>query len=109
MTSYIGALVVGAICIWLGIFNMRGNVSSLHRYHRYRVSKEDMVPFGKAVGIGTVICGASLVAFGLLFGIAENSGNQTLALVGTVILIVGLVIGLGITFWAMIKYNKGIF
>ena len=109
MSSYIGALIVGVICIILGISNMRGNISSLHRYHRHRVAEEDRVPFGKAVGCGTVICGVALMAFGVLSGIAEKSTDKAITFVGTAILALGLAIGLGITFWAMIKYNKGIF
>ena len=107
--SYVGAIVVGAICIVLGILNMRGNISSLHSYHRRRVSEEDRIPFGKRIGLGTVICGVSLALFGVLEAVSEKTGNQALVLVGTVLLIIGLIVGLVLSFWAMIKYNKGIF
>ena len=50
MTSFIGTLIVGVVCIVLGISNMRGNISSLHSYHRHRVTAEDRIPFGKMVG-----------------------------------------------------------
>ena len=109
MSAFIGAIAVGAICIVLGIRNMRGNISSLHSYHRHRVAEENRIPFGKKVGLGTIICGVSLMAFGAFYVLAEKTGNQALTLAGTVTLIVGLVIGLGLAFLAMIKYNKGIF
>ena len=109
MSAFIGAIAVGAICIVLGILNMRGNISSLHSYHRHRVSEENRIPFGKKVGLGSIICGVSLMAFGAFYALAEKTGNQALTLAGTVTLIVGLVIGLGLAFLAMIKYNKGIF
>lgn len=109
MSAFIGAIAVGAICIVLGILNMRGNISSLHAYHRNRVAEEDRLPFGKKVGLGTVICGVSLIAFGALEAVAERTGNQTFTIAGTVVLIAGLAAGLGLSFWAMKKYNKGIF
>ena len=109
MTSYIGAIVVGLICIVLGIMNMRGNISSLHSYHRKRVSEEDRLPFGRKIGLGTVICGVSLTVFGVLSAVSYKTGAQVFTLVGAVLLIVGLIAGLVLSFWAMIKYNKGIF
>ncbi|MBQ8331912.1 MAG: hypothetical protein IJX94_05390 [Clostridia bacterium] len=44
MSAYIRWIAV------LGIINMTGNISSLHWYHRQRVTKEDRKPFGKLVG-----------------------------------------------------------
>jgi uncharacterized membrane protein YedE/YeeE len=109
MSSYIGAIVMGLICIVLGILNMRGNISSLHSYHRKRVSEEDRLPFGKRIGLGTFICGVSIAIFGVLEAVSEKTENQGFALVGAVLLVAGLIIGLGMSLWAMIKYNKGIF
>ena len=98
----IGVAIVGVICIILGITNFKGNVSTLHKYHRNRVTEEDRPIFGRLVGIGTIIIG---VAF--LLAAAVSYLGWSLA--GTVILIIGLILGLGISFYAMIKYNKGIF
>ncbi|MBO7309793.1 MAG: hypothetical protein J6U86_00175 [Clostridia bacterium] len=109
MTAFIGALIVGVICIILGVSNMRGNISSLHSYHRKRVSEEDRIPFGKRVGLGTVIVGASIVILSGFSIATLLTNNQLFMYVGYAFLIVGLVIGLIISFHAMIKYNKGIF
>lgn len=109
MVSYIVSFAIGIVCIIIGILNMKGNISSLHSYHRYRVSEADRIPFGKKVGLGTIICGGAIAVFSVLFAVAMYTENQTFVLVGTVILIAGLVIGLGLSFYAMIKYNKGIF
>ncbi len=109
MTGYIVTFLVGVVCIVLGISNMRGNISSLHSYHRHRVSEEDKIPFGKKVGIGTIICGCAVMSFSILSAITLYTENQKFVLVGTVLLIAGLVAGLGLSFYAMIKYNKGIF
>ena len=47
MSAFIITLLVGVICIVLGVSNMRGNISSIHSYHRQRVKEEDKIPFGK--------------------------------------------------------------
>ena len=55
MAGFIVSIIVGVVCIVLGISNMRGNISSLHAYHRAKVSEEDRIPFGKRVGLGAVV------------------------------------------------------
>ena len=109
MTSYVGSIVVGIICIVLGVGNMRGNISSLHSYHRHRIAEEDRAIFGRKVGLGTVIAGASICVMGIMQALAEYTATPILATVGTVALIVGLIVGLGLSFYAIIKYNKGLF
>ena len=109
MTSFIVAFLVGVLCIVLGISNMRGNISSLHSYHRHRVSEEDRIPFGKQVGLGTMIVGIGIIIFSVLSAVTLYTENNIFTLIGTAILIVGIVVGLIISFKAMIKYNKGIF
>ncbi len=109
MTSYIVAFLVGVLCIVLGFSNMRGNISSLHSYHRHRVSEEDRIPFGKQVGLGTMIIGIGIIIFSVLSAVTLYTENNIFTLIGTAILIVGIVVGLIISFKAMIKYNKGIF
>ena len=103
------AIALGVVCIILGILNFRGNISSLHSYHRHRVSEEDKPKFAKLIGIGTIIDGASFVAMGALAFLSEELQNGTYMTVGSAVLAIGLVVGLGISFYAMIKYNKGIF
>ena len=109
MAAYIVMVVVGIVLIVLGIFNMRGNISSLHSYHRARVKEEDRLPFGKRVGLGNIICGGAAVVSGVLSALAVHFSVNLLIYIGTAVLIVGLVIGLTIACAAMIKYNKGIF
>ena len=109
MVGNIVTLLVGIVCIVLGISNMRGNISSLHSYHRYRVSEEDRIPFGKQVGLGTMIVGIGIIVFSILSSITLYTENNIFILAGTAFLIVGIILGLVISFRAMIKYNKGIF
>ena len=109
MAGNIVTFLVGVICIVLGISNMKGNISSLHSYHRNRVSEEDRIPFGKQVGFGTIIVGIGIIAFSVLSSVTLYTENDIFILVGTAVLIIGIILGLVISFRAMIKYNKGIF
>lgn len=88
---------------------MTGNISSLHSYHRKRVAEEDRKPFGRLVGLGTLIIGVSVMLYGVLFLVYEKTQIDALVVIGTAELLVGIVAGLVISFWAMIKYNHGIF
>ena len=101
--------ILGVILIVLGIMNMKGNISSLHWYHRQRVTEEDRKPFGKLVGLGTLIIGIAMVVSGFLFWISEVTVTEVWLIIGCVITVVGIIVGLGLSFYAMIKYNKGIF
>ncbi|MBQ3495635.1 MAG: hypothetical protein IJA76_03000 [Clostridia bacterium] len=109
MPGNIVAFLVGVVFIVLGISNMRGNISTLHSYHRHRVSEEDRIPFGKQVGLGTMIIGIGIIIFSVLSAVTLYTENNIFILIGTVVLIVGIIVGLIISFKAMIKYNKGIF
>ena len=103
MPAFIVTALVGVVCIVLGISNMKGNISSLHAYHRNRVSEEDRIPFGKKVGLGTIIIGVAVIVFS---GLCRNTvtDNEIFTLIGTGILIAGIVVGRIISFKAMIKY-----
>lgn len=102
-------IILGLVCIIIGILNRKGNISTLHSYHRKRVSQEDILPFGKTVGLGTIIIGIALIVMGCLSYVANSLQNDIYMIIGSAVLIVGLAVGLGISFYAMIKYNKGIF
>ena len=109
MYEFISTFGIGVICIVLGAFNMRGNISSLHSYHRHRVSEEDRLPFGRQVGFGTIIVGIGLIIFSGTTALTHYTKNNIFILVGSIFLIVCIIVGLVISFCAMIKYNKGIF
>ena len=103
------AIVVGIICIFIGISNRKGNISSLHEYHRKRVAEEDVLPFGKMVGNGMLIMGVALILFGALCYLSVALQNDVYVIIGTVVLVAGIIVGCGLAFLAMKKYNKGIF
>ena len=109
MAAFIATASLGVLIVILGIINMTGNISSLHWYHRQRVTEENRKPFGKLVGLGTLFAGSSLILFGILSFIAEKTNTPAWMIVGAVEVVVGIAVGLGISFYAMFKYNKGIF
>ena len=109
MATFLTISGLGIIVSVLGIINMTGNISSLHRYHRHRVTEENKKPFGKLVGLGTLIIGLAMIVFGILFFIFEKTQLQALMIIGEVQLIVGIIVGLALNFYAMKKYNGGIF
>ena len=109
MLAFITVVGLGILVSVLGIINMTGNISSLHSYHRHRVSEEDRIPFGKQVGLGTIIVGIGVLLFSILSAVTLYSENSIFILVGTAVLIAAIVIGLFVSLKAMVKYNKGIF
>ena len=109
MAAFITVSGLGILIAILGIINMTGNISSLHWYHRQRVTEENRKPFGRLVGLGTLIIGIAIIVYGTLFFIFEQTQLEFLMIIGTVELILGIVVGLIISFYAMKKYNHGIF
>ena len=102
MGDVIGPVILGIIISILGISNMKGNISSLHWYHRQRVSPDDVKPFGKKVGLGTLIIGL----FSLITYLTEI---EVYTIIGATVLIPAVIVGLGLSLYAIIKYNKGLF
>jgi hypothetical protein len=109
MAEIIITLIIGLACIIIGILNTRGHISMMHSYHIKRVSEENRIPFGRQVGAGMIVIGATITVGGILMAIAERIQSTTLTVASTVIMIIGLIVGTGIAFSAMKKYNGGIF
>ncbi len=109
MEAFITVSGLGLLISILGMINMTGNISSLHWYHRKRVTEEDRKPFGKLVGLGTLIIGLAMIVFGILFLIYEQTQLKALVIIGVVELITSIIVGMIISFYAMKKYNGGIF
>ena len=109
MAAFLTVSGLGILVSILGIINMTGNISSLHWYHRQRVTEENRKPFGKLVGLGTLIIGFSMIVFGILFLIFEQTQLQAFVVIGVIELIVSIIVGMIVSFYAMKKYNGGIF
>ncbi len=95
-------LILGVFISVLGIINMTGNISTIHSYNRKKVTEEDAPKYGRAVGIGTLIIGVSLIVDFVLVLL------DLLAVVPFV-LIPSIVLGVVLILYAQFKYNKGIF
>lgn len=95
-------LGLGIILSLLGIFNIRGNIGSIHWYNRRKVKKEDQRPYCRYMGSGTLIIGASLVAAGFVQALI-NDETAAWVIAG------GVMVGLALMLYAQFKYNRGIF
>ena len=109
MGAFIVSFLVGALCMVLGIVNFKGNISTLHEYHRSRVSAEDRIPFGRKVGLGIITIGVGIMAFSVLGTVTLYTRKDLFILIGTAWMLASIVIGTAISFAAMKKYNKGVF
>lgn len=94
-------LVLGVFLSVLGVVNIKGNISTIHSYNRRKVKEEDIPKYGKAVGTGTVVIGASLILAYLVTFWNEAAIDY--------IVIPAMVIGLAFILYGQIKYNHGIF
>lgn len=109
MGEYIIPIIIGVIVILLGVENLRGNISTLHSYHRKRVAEEDKAAYGKEVGLGTILVGSALILRTIADFAAASMKSPMLEKTGTVLMVLGLGAGFAIIFHAMMKYNKGLF
>ena len=102
LRATIGMLGLGFVFILLGIFNMCGNIGSIHWYNRRKVTKENQKAYCLVMGLGTLIIGITLIAATIV---------QVLAGVeqGAFVILGGVVIGFSLMLYAQFKYNKGIF
>ena len=103
--EFVMQIVIGLILIVLGFSNRKGNISSLHSYHIKRIKEEDVLPFGKLVGLGTIVVGCTII----VAGIFDVVVNKSMPMITNGILIVGLVPGISVITYAIMKYNKGLF
>lgn len=95
-------IFLGVILIILGIINRKGNISTIHWYNRRKVSEADRPAYGKWMGLGTILCGAGLMAGGIFQYFAPEG-------IWSIPVVVGLVIGLGLMLYAQLKFNHGLF
>ena len=101
--------IMGGIFFILGFMNMRGDISTLHSYHRHRVAEEDKKPMGKTIGIGMFIMGVGVMVSGVFFLLDRLLSAPVLSIVGAVIMVGGIAVGAVFNLYGIIKYNKGLF
>ncbi|MBP3398622.1 MAG: helix-turn-helix transcriptional regulator [Erysipelotrichaceae bacterium] len=98
----ISMIAIGIILILFGVFNLKGNIDSIHWYNRRKVTKENQIPYCRLHGFGSIIIGSVMIISAIVqaVGYVEIGGLITLA---------GVIIGLSLMLYAQFKYNKGIF
>lgn len=95
-------LCLGVVLTVLGIFNMKGNIATIHWYNRRKVTKENQKPYCLIMGLGTLIIGVCLIGAGIVQSFVNVEASAYLILGG-------IVIGFVLMLYAQMKYNKGIF
>lgn len=95
-------LILGLLLVVLGIFNIRGNVASIHWYNRRKVQEEDIPEYGRAVGSGTLVIGASLMLTAALQIVYPSEQVYWIT-------VVGIIVGLVCMLYGQFRYNHGIF
>lgn len=95
-------LILGLLLILLGVLNIRGNIASVHWYNRRNVREEDIPKYGRAVGSGTLIIGASLVLTAVLQLVWPSETVYGVP-------VAGIVVGLVCMLYGQFRYNRGIF
>ena len=109
MKELIAMIIMGVVCIVLGIINTTGNISTIKYHQRHRVAPENRLAFGRLVGSGTILIGVGFLVGGALFLLSQLQENPALETAGGIVSIIGAVVGLVIVVFATIKYNKGLF
>ncbi len=102
MAEHLIIIALGVLITALGIGNCLGHIDTIHRYNRSRITEQTRRPYGRVVGIGTMIIGASAALCSALVWIT----GQSLIYLG---LFLGLLVGLGFILYAQFKYNRGVF
>ncbi len=106
MVGLLIPIIIGIICIVIGVPNRKGNIDTLHSYHRKRVKEEDWFFFGRLLGLGMIVIGISLLVYAALVLIGAHFNNYICIYIGMFACIAGVFSGLVICFHAMAKYYK---
>lgn len=64
--EYIFLLIFGICITILGIFNLKGNISSIHWYNRLKITEKNRKKYGKSMGIGSLIIGICMTITAIL-------------------------------------------
>lgn len=100
--EYLFPFLIGLLISALGIFNMCGNIATIHWYNRRKVKKEDQKAYCLAMGLGTLIMGIGILLFSVLFSVFPAAWVEYSAL--TIILL-----GFVLMLYAQFRYNRGLF
>ena len=97
-------LILAAFYIRNGIDNLKGNIDSVHRYNRRRITEETRPKYGKLIGSSTLICAGSVILCAIL-----DLVYGELPEIGGWIVLISSIVSIVIMLYAQFKYNRGIF
>lgn len=100
--EYSFPFLLGILILVLGIFNMKGNIASIHWYNRRKVTRENQKPYCRLVGLGTVVIGAGTACFAVLQSVIQAEWVAYIE-------VAGVLVGVALICYAQFKYNKGLF
>ncbi len=95
-------LGLGFIFVLLGIFNMCGNIGTIHWYNRRKVTKENQKAYCMFVGLGTLIIGVAMIVAAVIQALGSIA-------TGGIVICIGFLIGMILILYAQFKYNRGLF
>ena len=98
----ISMIAIGTIIILLGVFNLKGNIASIHWYNRRKVAKEDQIPYCRLHGFACISIGIAMIISAILQALGYIG-------IGGLITLGGVIVGMSLMLYAQFKYNKGIF
>jgi hypothetical protein len=96
------ALVLGIFVFIFGILNLQGYVTFIHKQW---IEEKTKKIYSRLMGIGCLLIGGALMMFA---GCSLLAQNEQLYLVGSLVVVILIVVGLGLCLYAMIRYNKSI-
>ena len=88
LREYVTMIAMACILIFLGIFNLQGNIGSIHWYNRRKVSKENQLPYCRLHGLGCITIGIAMI-LSAFFNAFEY------VVIGEFITLIGIIIGFG--------------
>ena len=96
--GFIIELLVGLLCVALGLFIwLKQKVSFIHDYHYKNVKEKDIPAYVRLIGVGLIIIGLGLIATGF-FNLFESS-------LWWIPMLIGFIAGLLVFNKAQKKYN----
>ena len=106
MEDIITIVILGAIAllfIWLGyLIWIKEKINLIHAYHYTKVKETDKKAYTSIMGKAMIVMGIGMMLSDILFVIMRTEKCM-------IVFVILLVVGLIMTTYAQIKYNRGIF
>ena len=92
-------MLIGIVLIKLGLLIWKKQkIQLIHEYHYEKVSEENKPIFCKNLGIGVLTIGAGIALSGISVFFIDS-------LLSFILMGIGLIVGISLIIWTIIKYN----